>query len=135
MIDFNKIPERLKLLLIYILLLPFWVISIYLFSNDLYKTEDYLIISSVCLALTLVSSILFIIKIHLKEGKDQALEGLIIESVIWQILYLSLVIFIGYIINVFLNKRWFFSTFLIIYFGAAVLYIIYLLLVRFFKNK
>ncbi|GGE23101.1 hypothetical protein [Psychroflexus salis] len=125
MIDIDKIPRHLKTLLINSVLLPFWYISIYIFHPKFYKTDDFLIIASVCIGLTIVSSLLTSIILTLSEKEAHILEeNIVVPSVAIQVILLSLIIFLGYLFKVFFDKIFYFYGFLLTYFGIIILIII-----------
>ena len=123
MIDIEKIPRHLKSLLINIILFPFWIISIYIFKPELYKTNDYLIIGSLCISLTIVSSLLTsIIFLDSKKNEHILEQHIIIASATIQSLLLSIIIFSGYLFNVFFNIKFEFYGFLATYFGILTVF-------------
>ena len=129
MIDIEKIPKYLKTFLINLVLIPFWYISIYIFNNTLYKTQDFLIIISLCICLTIVSSILMSI-IMTNSEKDAYIleENVVIPTVSVQVILLSTVIFLGYTLKVTTGKLLNFYGFLITYF-SIILFILLCLII------
>ncbi|MCA0133922.1 hypothetical protein [Winogradskyella alexanderae] len=121
MLDIDKIPKHLKTLLINSVLLPFWYISIYIFHHEFYKNDDFLIIASVCIGLTIVSSLLTSIILTRSEKDTNILEeNVVIPTVAIQVILLSLIIFLGYLFKVFFGKIFHFYGFLLTYFGIII---------------
>jgi hypothetical protein len=123
MLDISKIPKDLKSFLINLILIPFWIISIYIYHPELYKSEDLIIIGSICICLTFTSSLITSIGLMNQKIHDTILDQqLIIGSVTLQVIWLSVLIFSGYLFNVFFNKIFLFYSFLMIYFGIIILF-------------
>jgi hypothetical protein len=94
-IKIKDLPKYLKNLLINITLFPFWIISIYIYNNELYKTNDFLIIGSLCFCLIIISSIIITYTFIDKEkGEIMLDQGVIIPSITEQVILLSLLIFL-----------------------------------------
>ena len=76
----------------------FWIISIYIFNVELYNTNDFLIIGSICISLTIVSSMIMTYTFMDKERDEIMLDqDVIIPSLAIQIILLSVIIFLGYL--------------------------------------
>ena len=124
MIDLNKIPKGLTKFLINIFPFPFWIISIYLFSNELYRTEGFLIMGSLCVSLTTISFFLFSVVIFDSESIEHEgilSENIIMASVLIQSLMLSAVIFVLYLLKIIFDINISFFIFLCIYFRILIL--------------
>jgi hypothetical protein len=138
MLDFTKLPKGLIIFLINIFIFPFWIISMYLFSNELYKTGDFLIIGSLCISLTIISFFLSALIIFDSKNKDDELlsQTIVMPSVLVQSLLLSVLIFIFYLFKVILSRNISFFIFLCFYFGLLIGFIIIqLIYVKFEKPK
>ncbi|AUC84757.1 hypothetical protein CW731_05365 [Polaribacter sp. ALD11] len=122
MIDFEKIPKKLKYHLINLVLIPFWIISIYLFGNELYIANDFLIISCLCFCLTLCSYIVSSFLISLWNFNPEVKKKeLIIFSIFFQTMFLSALIFLGYVFNLICKLKFEFYSFIITYFVSISL--------------
>jgi hypothetical protein len=129
MIDFTKIPKDLKSVLINVIILPFWIVSIYIFEQDIYKSNDYLIISALCISLTIISSFLTSLIFIINNNNHYFLsEKVVIPSVAIQVFLISGVIFIGYLFKVLLNIEFLFYGFLSTYFGIIIIFNLLLLI-------
>lgn len=131
MIDITKIPENLKNLLINIILLPFWIVSIYIYNPELYRSNDFLIIGSVCICLTIISSILMSYVLMNTKKKQHILEmEILIPSIALQSILLSLIIFLGYIFDVIFGYIFLFYGFLTTYFVILFSFVFINLFIR-----
>lgn len=119
MIDFSRIPLEVKNLLVNILLLPFWYLAIYIFHPNLYQSNDFFIILSVCICLILISSLVTsIVFVNINKGKNHILNSTIVySSVVFQIFILSVLIFLSYLFKVYFNEIFLFYGFVLTYFG------------------
>jgi hypothetical protein len=126
MLDFTKLPKGLIIFLINIFIFPFCFFSMYLFSNELYKTGDFLIMGSLCISLTIISFFLSALIIFDSENKDDELlsQNIVMPSVLLQSLLLSVLIFIFYLLRVILSINISFFIFLCFYFGLLIGFII-----------
>ncbi len=122
MIDITKIPKYLKSLLINSILLPFWITSIYIYHPQLYLTNDFLIIGSLSISLTIISSMIGVLAfVDTKKPEHLLQEYLVMANVAIQVILLSLVIFLGYISYLIFDKKFLFYGFLLTYFGILSL--------------
>lgn len=135
-IDLSKIPEVLQSVLVSIVLIPFWIISIYIFNKDLYNTNDYLIITCLCISLTIVSNIFmlfigFIPKIH----KDIFHLNLSVKSAVYQSIILSILICVCHYLKTRKNINIEFTMFLYIYFiPLFILFLVNIVILRLSKK-
>lgn len=128
MIDVTKIPRDLKSVLINVVTLPYWIVSIKLFHPELYITNDYLLLSCVCIGLALVSSILVSIILAKLDTKNNIFDyGTTKVSVVLQIIFLSSIIFTAYLCKILFSKTLLFYGFLLIYFCVLLVFVIYAL--------
>lgn len=128
MIDVTKIPRHLKSVLINVVTLPYWIVSIKLFHPELYITNDYLLLSCVCIGLALVSSILVSIILAKLDTKNNIFDyGTTKVSVVLQIIFLSSIIFTAYLCKILFSKTLLFYGFLLIYFCVLLVFVIYAL--------
>lgn len=131
MIDFTKIPEKLKSFLINLMLIPFWYIAIYLFHPIFYTNSDLIIIFFMCVGLTIVSSILFaFIHSSIDDEVDVIDTEEILTSTVLRILLLSLLIFGNYMFYIFFGIRLLFYGLLLIYYGFYILALLIILLIK-----
>ena len=99
--------------------------SIYIYSPELYKSNDFLIIGSICICLTIISSIMMSVAIMDTNKKHYILdEEIVIPNVAIQAILLSLIIFLGYVFNVLFGLIFLFYSFLTTYFGILSIFII-----------
>lgn len=118
MFDLTKFPSELKNLLSNSIMLPFWYISIYIFSPSLYNSKDYLLIGSICVTLTIIASIITSsMVVGMSKTNEKILDtNITFLSIFFQIITISPLIFICYIYSVLFNKILFFHYFILIYF-------------------
>lgn len=123
-IKINDLPKYLKNFLINIVLFPFWIISIYIFNVELYNTNDFLIIGSICISLTIVSSMIMTYTFMDKERDEIMLDQyVIIPSLAIQIILLSVIIFLGYLFKKITGYYFEYYSFLILYFGISFFFL------------
>tara|TARA_R110001606_G_C15307163_1_gene643228 strand:+ start:69 stop:485 length:417 start_codon:yes stop_codon:yes gene_type:complete len=122
--NINDLPKYLKNFLINIILFPFWVISIYIFNPELYFTNDFLIIGSLCISLTIISSMIMSYTFMNKEKDETMLEEtVIISSLAIQVILLSVIIFLGYLFKKITGYYFEYYSFLSLYFGMSLLFL------------
>jgi predicted MFS family arabinose efflux permease len=127
--EFNKLSLTVKnAILSLAVIIPFWLISIYLLNKPLYHTQDYLIIGAFCFCFSatwfflnlLIASIVVSMN---KQKRD--INAIYTISAMMSVLYLSLAIIISH------YNRWSFNTFLIIGYS----YIVVVLLKAFIRSE
>lgn len=125
-IDIKNLPEKLKTFLINLITLPFWYISVYIYHIDFYKTNDYVLIFSVCFCLMLISSLISSVTILINDIEDSDFldESNVVISVVFQIIILSFIIFLGYLSKIVFGLCFQFYGFLLTYFSLIILFFI-----------
>lgn len=110
--------------------LPFWLVSIYLFNYDLYFSKDYLLLSSLCLALAISMSAINIVLagmalimeyVVLKDlfKKMFSIDELFVYTSVLCLISISLSLFISFFINMFYPLKYY--VFLIIALALNIL--------------
>jgi len=129
-IDTSKISEQLKSLLSYSIILPFWYISIYIFNIELYNSNDLILLTSICICLTLISSILCSIMafILIDKGTILTMDNTLL-SIIIQISTISLFIFLSYIYSLLFGKIFLLISFVFVYYLvlSILIYVLHLI--------
>ena len=57
-IDFNSLPLDFQNILATFLVVPMWYVVIYVFGPEIYATNDMILIFSICISLSLLSSLI-----------------------------------------------------------------------------
>ena len=124
-IDLKNIPIYLKNLLISLILIPFWIIVIYIYHPELYKTNDYLILGSLCISLTILSSLIVSVALIDSKKHIHLLElHLAISNVAVQVILLSFLTFFGYIFNIVTGLKFYLYSFLGTYFAIITTFML-----------
>lgn len=134
--DVNKLHLSIRYLIFsQILIMPFWYLSIYLFSNmDFNSNIQIPIVSSFCLSLTyyilnIFSAGISLESINLRNHQQIEKEAAFLDPIFNSIIYLSIFMFVGY---------WFgfhFRTFVLFTYSFSFLGIITKLFINLFKRK
>lgn len=125
MFNIGEIPIYLKNMLLNVLLLPFWYIAIYLFSPEIYATGDILLLLSICISLTMISSIIASILVNLNEEKEKRVSPFdtanVVGALLIQVFVLSLLLIISFLVPKFVGFIFEFYGFVITYFVILIL--------------
>lgn len=127
MIDIGSIPKNLRDELVNAFTLPIWYIAVYLFCPSVYNQGDIILSTSLCISLSLISTLVINISFSGVIEEDDE-EGSLISfaSFMFQALWLSLLIFFGYIFSLITDLIFEFYGFLLVYFFTIPILTIYL---------
>ncbi|WP_417289630.1 hypothetical protein [Corallibacter sp.] len=133
-------PDGLKDMAIQLFALPFWVLTIYIFNPVFYKENDILIIMSFSFCLTIIGVLGFTIfseGIDLIAKKTKIADSSVV-TVILQILYSSLALFISWLNYYLTGEIFYLFTYLIFYYSLLAFILFSVWAIRFlwikFKN-
>ena len=119
MLDLNSFPKDFKHFLLIFLLLPFWIIATYIYIPQLYKTNDYLIIGSLSISLIIFSFFFLILLVaifHKKNKLDDPIKEMVFICLCFQSITLPILIFSGYVFNIYFGSILEFYSFVVIHF-------------------
>ena len=71
--ELNESHASLKAIALNLFIIPFWYVAIFLFNNEFYKSSDSIIITTMCIVISLVSSVffsIFLIKIEVNTSDN-----------------------------------------------------------------
>lgn len=126
MIDINSIPKDLRDELINVFTLPLWYISLYIYCPSVYNKGDLLLSISLCISLALISTIITNISIqNMFPDNKKGNELSLIFSFLFQTIWLSLLIFLGYLFTYSTGIIFEFYGFLITYFCMYPIFSVY----------
>ncbi|KAA2218277.1 hypothetical protein [Maribacter flavus] len=134
MFNIGEIPKYLKNMLLNVLLMPFWYISIYLFAPEIYATQDVLLLLSICVSLTMISSIIAAILTNYNSDKKEPPMSPfdtinVIAAFLIQLILLSIILFISFLVPKFTGRIFEFYGFVLTYFlilsfsGLVIVYV------------
>ena len=126
MFDIQALSKDLKNYLVNAVALPFWYISVYYYFPNIYKQDDFLLIACVCIALTVISNFILAIFILTDEEKDKNKTifdfDIILSTTLIQCVWLSILIFGGYLFSRFTSYRFEYYGFLLTYFSVYIIF-------------
>ncbi len=131
--DLGNAPKDLKSMLIPSILIPFWYITFYIFHPVFYHDNEFILILSFCICLTISSSMVGTFFMSYSEDTSKLFLD---EDNLRRSTYASLIIhagliFAGYTWSLIFHEIFLFYSFLITYF---VLLILFLVIVVFSKS-
>lgn len=118
--EISESHSFVKVLVISLVLAPFWYLALYLFNYDFFKTEDIILKTVFCTSISVASSLALgnlAARFHkYAKGKEEfAFEVYVVVAIYLNCIYLSLMLFIGYSIQYFTEYSVIFYWFLFIY--------------------
>ena len=125
--ELNESHDSLKAIALNLFIIPFWYVAIFLFNNEFYKSSDNIIIITMCIVISLISSILFTFLLT-KTDPENTSKNIFFEKMIGSIailtIWLSALIFVIYSLGFLFSIYLYFYWFLVIYFSPLFLFYI-----------
>ena len=122
--ELNESHASLKAIALNLFIIPFWYVAIFLFNNEFYKSSDSIIITTMCIVISLVSSVffsIFLIKIEVNTSDNIFFEKMMVSTAML-IAGLSVLIFVFYSLGFLFGIYLYFYWFLVIYFFPLILF-------------
>ncbi len=122
--ELNESHASLKAIALNLFIIPFWYVAIFLFNNEFYKSSDSIIITTMCIVISLVSSVffsIFLIKIEVNTSDNIFFEKMMVSTAML-IAWLSVLIFVFYSLGFLFGIYLYFYWFLVIYFFPLILF-------------
>ena len=122
--ELNESHASLKAIALNLFIIPFWYVAIFLFNNEFYKSSDSIIITTMCIMISLVSSVffsIFLIKIEVNTSDNIFFEKMMVSTAML-IAWLSVLIFVFYSLGFLFGIYLYFYWFLVIYFFPLILF-------------
>ena len=122
--ELNESHASLKAIALNLFIIPFWYVAIFLFNNEFYKSSDSIIITTMCIVISLVSSVffsIFLIKIEVNTSDNIFFEKMMVSTAML-IAWLSVLIFVFYSLGFLFGIYLYFYWVLVIYFFPLILF-------------
>ncbi len=126
--DLDKLHISLKIIAVSFFLIPFWDVAIFLFNNDFYRTSDIIIITAMCLILSITSTSLLSVMFYkaAQEKKTHTDDpsyymATMTQAVVVLIIWISILIFGTYTMRFIFNISIQFYYFIVLYYAPLLL--------------
>ncbi|RKS03199.1 hypothetical protein [Flavobacterium sp. 102] len=125
--ELNESHESLRGFALNLFLIPFWYVSIFLFNNEFFISNDIVIIFAMCFVISISSSgfLTFLLDlINTDENQKDIFFHEMTVSIVLLCSWLSLLIFVIYTLGFLFNIYIYFYWFIIIYFFPLFIFLI-----------
>jgi hypothetical protein len=122
--DLSESHDSVKAISLNLILIPFWYVAIFMFNKEFYKTYDSIIVTSFCLVLSFLSSMLLAFFWNTIDIRNKAKVDFFSNmnlSVGLLTIWLSILIFISYSFGFLFKQYIYFYWFIVIYFAPIIL--------------